>query len=39
MGIVFDDHGRSICCAAGKAAWFRDSEGNVLTITQLGYEH
>jgi hypothetical protein len=21
----------------GKAAWFKDSEGNVLTITQLGY--
>jgi hypothetical protein len=20
----------------GKAAWFKDSEGNVLTITQLG---
>src|SRR5215469_14209128 len=21
----------------GKAAWFKDSEGNMLTITQLGY--
>ena len=21
----------------GKAAWFKDSEGNVLTITHLGY--
>jgi catechol 2,3-dioxygenase-like lactoylglutathione lyase family enzyme len=23
----------------GKAAWFKDSEGNVLTITQLDYRH
>jgi catechol 2,3-dioxygenase-like lactoylglutathione lyase family enzyme len=23
----------------GKAAWFKDSEGNVLTITQLDYGH
>jgi hypothetical protein len=23
----------------GKAAWFKDSEGNVLTITQLNYRH
>jgi catechol 2,3-dioxygenase-like lactoylglutathione lyase family enzyme len=23
----------------GKAAWFKDSEGNILTITQLDYGH
>jgi catechol 2,3-dioxygenase-like lactoylglutathione lyase family enzyme len=43
-GVVFEEYDRPglrtedgiATTPVGKAAWFKDSEGNVLTITQLG---
>jgi hypothetical protein len=43
-GVVFEDYDQPglrtvdgiAATPAGKAAWFKDSEGNVLTMTQLG---
>jgi hypothetical protein len=43
-GVVFEEYAQPglrtvdgiATTPAGKAAWFKDSEGNVLTITQLG---
>ena len=43
-GVVFEDYdqpglrtvGGIATTPVGKAAWFKDSEGNVLTMTQLG---
>jgi catechol 2,3-dioxygenase-like lactoylglutathione lyase family enzyme len=43
-GVVFEEYDQPglrtvdgiATTPAGKAAWFKDSEGNVLTITQLG---
>ena len=43
-GVVFEDYDQPglrtvdgiAATPVGKAAWFKDSEGNVLTMTQLG---